>query len=224
VHLSVSAVQLTCYAVLLRMYSRACTCQVSTTTIAAVTRFGVCTLQLIDPAVVPTRVDTCSCCQTILQPARLQDTTAAPAAFTIVGTGELNVVQSANVNCVTTDNYWKRRGSKVVVFAGRPLYNLYKAQPANWKGETRRCVLLHGRVCWCTAAMLCASLGCRCIWLHESRSCISLTTQADTVHDCSCAGITLQLPNEPDFLGEGRSTTAGFCAGCVPRLTPRDVS
>ena len=62
--------------------------------------------------------------------------------MTIVGTGELNVVQSANVNCVTTDNYWKKRGSKVVVFAGRPLYNLYKAQPANWKGETRLCTSL----------------------------------------------------------------------------------
>jgi hypothetical protein len=61
---------------------------------------------------------------------------------TIVGTGELNVVQSAKVNCVTTDNYWKKRGSKVVVFAGRPLYNLYKAQPANWKGETVLCTSL----------------------------------------------------------------------------------
>ena len=54
----------------------------------------------------------------------------------IVGTGALNTVKAAKVVCVTTDAYWKKRnGGKVVVYAGKPLYNLYKAQPANWKGE-----------------------------------------------------------------------------------------
>jgi hypothetical protein len=53
----------------------------------------------------------------------------------IVGTGALNKVKSAKVSCVTTDDYWrKRNGGKIVVYAGKPLYNLYKSQPANWKG------------------------------------------------------------------------------------------
>ena len=120
--------------------------------------------------------------------------------MTIVGTGELNVVQSANVNCVTTDNYWKRRGSKVVVFAGRPLYNLYKAQPANWKGETRAVLPLPCR-------LVCRSVTSALLHLapHRTSRCITSNAQAKTLHDCSCAGITLQLPNEPDFLGEWRS-------------------
>ena len=95
---------------------------------------------------------------------------------TIVGTGELNVVQSANVNCVTTDNYWKKRGSKVVVFAGRPLYNLYKAQPANWKGEKRSCTPLL-RCCLlehhCNVMHARHEQASTCIWLHEGNSCIS---------------------------------------------------
>lgn len=92
---------------------------------------------------------------------------------TIVGTGELNVVQSAKVNCVTTDNYWKRRGSKVVVFAGRPLYNLYKAQPANWKGETRPCPC-SAAGCWSTTAMSsCASQASRCLWPREGSRCFT---------------------------------------------------
>lgn len=55
--------------------------------------------------------------------------------ITIVGTGALNGVKSAKVTCTTTDNYWKtHNGGKILVYAGTPLYNLYKSQPANWVG------------------------------------------------------------------------------------------
>jgi hypothetical protein len=72
---------------------------------------------------------------------------------TIIGTGALNKVKSAKVSCSTTDAYWKKRnGGKVVVYAGKPLYNLYKAQPGNWKGETRLEVAFatHARLLTCT--------------------------------------------------------------------------
>lgn len=57
----------------------------------------------------------------------------------IVGFGsaksQLNKVKSAKVTCTTTDAYWiKHNGGRVLVYAGKPLYNLYKSQPANWKG------------------------------------------------------------------------------------------
>lgn len=42
---------------------------------------------------------------------------------------------SAKVTCTTTDNYWKtHNGGKILVYAGKPLYNLSKSQPANWVG------------------------------------------------------------------------------------------
>ena len=80
-------------------------------------------------------------------------TGATACNVSIVGTGALNKVKSAKVSCTTTDAYWKKRnGGKVVVYAGKPLYNLYKAQPANWKGEmrpTQGCFAWHARLMIC---------------------------------------------------------------------------
>ena len=117
--------------------------------------------------------------------------------MSIIGTGALNTVKAAKVTCVTTDAYWKKRnGGKVVVYAGKPLYNLYKAQPANWKGEPRP---LHATVPCQAADVWCLNAGS-----VPRNHCVTITDQ-------SSAGIQLNLPNEPDFLGEWRYLLLHIC-------------
>lgn len=119
--------------------------------------------------------------------------------MSIIGTGALNTVKAAKVTCVTTDAYWKKRnGGKVVVYAGKPLYNLYKAQPANWKGELcpQHRSLSPARTLLPAGCMVSSASQPRVWWCYISETVLMWFI------DCSSAGIQLNLPNEPDFLGE----------------------